>query len=135
MSDILIEVTNDEEFRKRQTERLLAYQRFFNLITEKGITPYKVHKDTGIATATLSDWKNGKSTPKQDKMKLLADYLGVSTDYLVSGEERRYSEDDALLDVRISEDKELKEAIKKYYALDDRKKRHVIELINLLSEA
>ena len=67
-------------------------------------------------------------------MKLIADYLCVDVEYLVSGSKKEISDEDALLDVRISEDSELKEAIKKYYSLDDRKKKHVIELINLLSE-
>lgn len=121
---------NDKNFQKR----LKAYARFMSAMNSKNVTPYNVSKNTGIATSTLSDWKNGKSMPKQDKMKLIADYLCVDVEYLVSGSKKEISDEDALLDVRISEDSELKEAIKKYYSLDDRKKKHVIELINLLSE-
>jgi transcriptional regulator with XRE-family HTH domain len=42
-----------------------------------------VAKDTGISQATLSDWKNGISVPKVDKLAKIADYLGVSLDYLL----------------------------------------------------
>lgn len=54
------------------------YDVFEKLLKEKGITPYRVSMDTGISQATLSDWKNGKSKPKADKLKILADYFGVS---------------------------------------------------------
>ena len=110
-----------------------SYEKYAAIRDLKGITDYQVWKDTGIATATLSDWKNGISMPKQEKLQKIADYFGVTVDYLMTGENNRYSSEDALLDVYISEDFELKEAIKKYYALDDRKKKHVLELINLLS--
>lgn len=59
------------------------YEIFLKLMKKKGVTPYRVHKDTGIAQSTLSDWKNGKSTPSTDKMSLLADYFDVSVDYLL----------------------------------------------------
>jgi repressor LexA len=59
------------------------YEKFQQIITFKGITSYRVAKDTGISTTTLSDWKHGKSKPKADKLIKLADYLGVSLDYLV----------------------------------------------------
>lgn len=64
------------------------YAIFEKLLQEKGITPYKVAKATGIATATLSDWKNGKSTPKADKMQKIADYFGVTLDYLLGNEQK-----------------------------------------------
>jgi transcriptional regulator with XRE-family HTH domain len=48
------------------------------LITNKGITNYRVSKDTGIPYSTLSDWKRGISVPKVDKLQRIADYLGVS---------------------------------------------------------
>ena len=110
------------------------YQIFENLCIAKNVTAYRVGKETGIATSTFTDWKKGRSIPKQDKLKKIADYFGVTVEYLMTGSDSKYSDDDAILDVRISEDAELKEAIKKYYNLDDRKKKHIIELINLLSE-
>lgn len=112
------------------------YEIFENLCKQRDVTPYRVGKATGIATSTLTDWKKGKSTPKQDKLIKIAEYFGISLEYLVTGKEplEKYSDEDALLDVRISEDKELKEALKKYYTLDEQKKKHVIETINMLSE-
>lgn len=63
------------------------YEIFEKLLKMRGITAYRVAKDTGITTATLTNWKNGKYTPKQDKMKIIADYFGVTVDYLMTGEE------------------------------------------------
>jgi transcriptional regulator with XRE-family HTH domain len=59
------------------------YKRFELLLQQKGITPYKVSKGTGISQTTLSDWKRGRSEPKLDKLQRIADYLGVTTDFLL----------------------------------------------------
>ena len=59
------------------------YRKFEQLLKEKGITPYKVSKDTNIAQSTFSDWKTGRSNPKIDKLKVLADYFGVSIEYFI----------------------------------------------------
>ena len=63
------------------------YDIFAELIKERGITPYRIHKETGIAQSTLSDWKNGKGTPSADNLKKIADFLYVSVDYLLTGKE------------------------------------------------
>ncbi len=63
------------------------YDIFEKLCKERGITAYRVSKDTGISTATLSDWKTGKSHPKADKIRILADYFGVSPEYIATGVE------------------------------------------------
>lgn len=63
------------------------YGKFQNLIDEKNITPYEVSKKTGISSSTLSDWKNGKSKPKIDKLQLLADYFGVPVTYFLAENE------------------------------------------------
>lgn len=63
------------------------YSIFEKLMQNKGVSPYKVSKDTGVTQSTLSDWKRGRSTPKTDNMKKIADYFGVTVDYLVTGEE------------------------------------------------
>ena len=60
------------------------YEVFEKLLAERNVTAYKVAKETGIATATLSDWKNGKSTPKINKLQKIADYLGVPVGYFLN---------------------------------------------------
>ena len=59
------------------------YEKCASIRDKKGVTDYRVWKDTGIATATLSDWKNGISKPKIDKLKILADYFGVTIEYFL----------------------------------------------------
>lgn len=63
------------------------YEIFKQLLQKHKISPYKVSKDTGIPQATLTDWKKGRSTPKHDKLQKIADYFGVTLDYLVTGRE------------------------------------------------
>lgn len=63
------------------------YDIFEQLLQERGITAYKVSKETGVTQSTLSDWKRGRSTPKTDNMKKIADYFDVTVDYLMTGEE------------------------------------------------
>lgn len=58
------------------------YEIFEKLLQEKGITAYKVAKETGVSTATLTSWKQGKYTPKPEKLQKIADYLGVQLSYL-----------------------------------------------------
>jgi len=59
-----------------------TYDLFAKIIEAKGITPYRIAKDTGLTTVLFTDWKKGKSKPKYDKLKIIADYLGVSVEYL-----------------------------------------------------
>lgn len=62
-----------------------------NLLEHKGITAYKVFKDTGISQTALSKWKKGEQYPTADKLKILADYLAVSADFLLTGSEKDLS--------------------------------------------
>lgn len=59
------------------------YEIFRQKLDQKGITPYRVAKDTGIPTSTLSDWKTGRSTPKLDKLIKIADYLDMNLEELI----------------------------------------------------
>ena len=63
------------------------YEIFEQLLKQHGITAYRVAKDTGVTTATLTSWKQGKYTPKPEKMQKIADYFGVSLSYLMTGKE------------------------------------------------
>lgn len=59
------------------------YERFLLLINKKGITAYKVSKDTGISNTTLSAWKKGSISISPKKLEQLANYFNVSIDYLM----------------------------------------------------
>ena len=59
------------------------YNKFVELLNKKGVTTYRVAKDTGIPAPVFSEWKRGKSNPKVDKLKILADYFGVSVEYFL----------------------------------------------------
>ncbi len=59
------------------------YEKFAELLDKYDKTAYQVSKDTGIAQSVLSDWKTGRSKPKADKLKILADYFGVSIEYFL----------------------------------------------------
>lgn len=61
------------------------YEIFEQLLQKYGVTAYKVSKETGITQSTLSDWKRGRSTPKTENMKKIADYFGVTVEYLMTG--------------------------------------------------
>lgn len=111
------------------------YSIYETLLNERGLKNADIARATGISNMTLSDWKRGVSTPKQDKLMKIADCLGVSVDYLMTGEEKETSlSDQPDLWEKIRHDKELLNALEKYIELSDRKKKHVIETINVLSE-
>ena len=64
------------------------YDVFEKLCAEKGVTPYRVCKETGLTTSTISNWKAGRYTPKTDKLQKIADFFGVSIEFLMTGEEK-----------------------------------------------
>ena len=65
----------------------MSYKVFEKLCNQRGITPYKVAKETGLTTSLFASWKAGRYTPKSDKRQKIADYFGVSLYYLDTGDE------------------------------------------------
>ena len=62
----------------------MYYERFETLCKERNVTPADVSRGTGIATATLTNWKKGRYTPKATKLQQIADFFGVSLTYFTS---------------------------------------------------
>ncbi len=59
------------------------YQKYAALRDAQGITDYRVAKDLSITPSTFTDWKNGKSKPKMEKLMKIADYFGKPIEYFV----------------------------------------------------
>ena len=59
------------------------YEKYAKLRDDRNLTDYAVANQTGIAPSTLSDWKNGKTVPKADKLKLIAELFDVHIEDLI----------------------------------------------------
>ena len=64
------------------------YEVFEKLLQKFNVTTYQVSKATGISQSTFSNWKSRRNLIRGDKAKKIADYFGVSVEYLMTGEER-----------------------------------------------
>ena len=64
----------------------MSYKIFERLLKENQTTVYRVSKETGISASTFTDWKNGRSVPKADKMMKIASFFGVGLDVLLGSE-------------------------------------------------
>lgn len=60
----------------------LFYQRYENILKESKISHYRLTKNTGINVNDSRLWKKG-SIPTFFNLIKIADYLGVSIDYLI----------------------------------------------------
>ena len=65
------------------------FWKIFNfLCRQKGSSPSAVAQEIGFSNATATKWKKG-STPQGATLQKIADYFGVTTDYLLGNEEKK----------------------------------------------
>ena len=69
------------------------YERYVELLKEKGVKNIDVSRATGIPASTFSDWKKGKSSPKREKLDKLAEFFDVSADWIAGTANCRTKED------------------------------------------
>lgn len=115
------------------------YERYCALRDSKNVKDADVSRNTGIPKSTFSDWKKGKSSPKQDKLKKIANYLDVSLEYLMTGKEPEmdylYNDENAefLIEItRMSKNKDFVARMKKYMELMNESKKSVDDMIDFL---
>ena len=65
------------------------YEIFEQLLQKYGVTSYKVAKEAGVTQTALSNWKSGRSTPTVKTLQKIADYFGVTVDYLMTGKDEK----------------------------------------------
>lgn len=116
-----------KEEKKTNPKAQKSWEILDKLMKEKGITAYKIakdNKDKGINSVLFADWKSGKSMPKIDKVLIIAEYLGVTTDYIMGFEDSKKEILDSLPEVILPEDftEDEKEIISCYRKLNDEQK-------------
>lgn len=58
-------------------------ERFRNLIAGKEVSKYKIAHLCGVTYSTVWRWENGQKEPKGKHYAYIADYFGVSVDFLM----------------------------------------------------
>ena len=69
---------------------MTLYERIETLRKSKNISQGKLEKELGFSNGSISKWKN--STPTTERLQKLADYFGVTVEYLLTGEEAESEE-------------------------------------------
>ncbi|MBE7053373.1 MAG: helix-turn-helix transcriptional regulator [Ruminococcaceae bacterium] len=69
----------------------MFWEKFVELCNKKGLSPNNVCAQLGYSSAIATKWKNG-STPRSTTLHKIADFFGVSVEYLL-GKEVDTSED------------------------------------------
>ena len=70
---------------QRKGLKIMEYsERILQILRDRGITPYRLAKDTGMTDSLFSLWKtNPSSKIYAQNLVTVADYLGCSVDYLL----------------------------------------------------
>ena len=104
----------------------MYYENFENLCKINNLKPSQVSKATGIHTATLTSWKQGKYTPKPEKLQLIADFFNVSIDYIVTGSKKEKPDIPPLMPEQF-------ELLELYSKLKDEQKTAIMNLLRSFS--
>ncbi len=71
-------------------------QRIFELLKKNNKKQKELAESIGLSTSAISDWKKKGTNPAAENISAIADFFNVSTDYLLTGEEKskEYLRDD-----------------------------------------
>ena len=69
-----------------------SYKIYSKIRDKMGYKDSSVATGSGVTKSTFSDWKAGRYQPKTDKLQKIASFLGVSVEYLTTGEEKEGGE-------------------------------------------
>lgn len=116
---------------------MTSYEIYCSLKNGKNVKDADVAKATNIGKSTFSDWKSGRSIPKQDKMQKIANFFGVSIDVLLNENETEFAGVDINMFpqqemVKISD--EAKEVALIYDTLDEQGKQAFRDLLKIVAK-
>lgn len=86
---------------------------FGTLLQNRKIKPFHVSKGTGISSGTMNDYATGKKKPSIENLVKIADFLNVSTDFLLGRDqnsENNSAPDDEVRSAIVSKVKQLSDS-------------------------
>lgn len=67
----------------------MFYDTFKQICDERGITPNKACLEMGLSRSLAAKWKNTGANPSFDVLTKMAEYFGVTTDFLLGKSEQK----------------------------------------------
>lgn len=89
--------------------------------------PYTVAKEIGLTNSNVAQWKKG-STPRPEVIKKIADYFGVSVEFLLEQKEKPSADGEELIGVS------KKTLIEKIKCMDDEQIEALSKIIDAVDE-
>ena len=105
----------------------MFFDQFKQLCDSAGKSPSAVGRELGISSGAVSMWKTGARRPRTDQLQKIADYFGVSIDYLLGIEKAATLSDDGWS----AQKKELIEAVSN---MTDEQLEALLPLIKMFKE-
>lgn len=94
---------------------MCTFDKILEVAKNKGITQVQLAERLGVGKQAVSEWKKGRSTAYMKRIGEIAEFLGVSVDYLVGNEERSDNEKLSFALYGTSDiDEEVLEDVRKY---------------------
>ncbi len=110
------------------------YSIYEKIRNEKGLRDADVSRGTGIATATLSEWKKGRYSPKQDKLEKIATFLHVPVEYLKTGVvPSTIDKEVSKIAQTVFDNQNIRMIVEGARTLHDNEQEYVLNLIKLLN--
>lgn len=103
------------------------------LCKERGMSVSALEKELEFSNGSLAKAKDIPSS----RILEISEYFNVPMNWIMTGKEPefdKYGAESAHLVAKIRNDAGLSKALEKYFKLSDKKKTHVLELIDMLSE-
>lgn len=108
-----------------------AVERVKSICKERKIPISKLESDCGFANGYIGQLRKG--TLPEDRLRIIAKYLDLSSDYIATGEESEYTIEMAKTDAALSNaSKRIKEYALKMNELSSEKQELVMNLIDTL---
>lgn len=97
---------------------------------EKGIYQKELAVYLNVSIGTISNYENGVHNPDPETLVMLAEFFGVSTDYLLGRTKFRYNLDN--LNERITADYTIGDIVNTTLEMDERNRTSLMDYIELL---
>jgi transcriptional regulator with XRE-family HTH domain len=121
--------------------KTLFSKRLTELLGENGISKRKLASAVGVSAMSVSDWTNGNVQPTADSIYSIAEFFGVSADYLLGLEDDfgikktatisvapSFSQEEIDLIIKYRQMPEkLKELVREEFAIFDRNHKKAVE--------